>query len=729
MNFNCPRIFHSALFLFFILLSVSGCGGGGGAGGTSSAPSFNGVAVAIPSAAGGEVTLSWDAATDDATASSAMVYDISVATTTGAPFAVTHTSAAGATSYTVSGLTDDTDYFFVVRARDAAGNRDTNSVEAVTHELMGTMNLRGATMFGAAGDIAFTYFDFCNTNTLDFGDGSSIVQNCPVDNSDVTVNHQYAAAGTYTVTMTESPSGNSEYITLTVTPVAKVGVAAHQVVISNSATGGGTWSGANPDVFTPNALGAKVAVTDIQSRLNAGTSVVINTSTAVGGNGDISVDNAVSWNTGALTLSAERDVIVNAVMTASGTSSLLLNSYSGTVRVGMNAGGFSGKVDFPGRTGAGILTIGGFPYTIINSLGSAGSTTAADLQGMNGGLAGYYALGSDIDAAATSGWNSGAGFDPVGTPGTPFTGQFNGLGHTISNLTINRGGQDEVGLFGRVYLSNAVVSNVGLVGGSVTGKSSTGGLVGYIAEGGLLSNCFNTGSVTGINGGIYIGGLVGQNYHTPIDNSFATGNVTGDYYAVGGLVGAQGSWRGVISNSFATGNVTCPGGSASDCGGLVGMNSDGGITGSYATGNVVVNNAQVGTSGGRAGGLVGINGGNGWIADSYATGSVSATNAANGGYAGGLVGWTSAAGGISNSYSTGSVTSTGPAGGLVGTNTGTGAISNSFWDTQTSGQATSAGGTGKTTTEMKAQASFTGWDFASRWKIIEGVSYPTLQIF
>jgi len=107
----------------------------------------------------------------------------------------------------------------------------------------------------------------------------------------------------------------------------------------------------NPDIFTPNAPVATVSVTDIESRLNAGTPVTIATSPAVSGDGDIYVNNAVSWSANALTLSSERDIKLNAVMTASGSSALLMNTatavFGGTVKAGLSAGGFIGRVDSP----------------------------------------------------------------------------------------------------------------------------------------------------------------------------------------------------------------------------------------------------------------------------------------------------------------------------------------------------------------------------------------------
>jgi hypothetical protein len=94
---------------------------------------------------------------------------------------------------------------------------------------------------------------------------------------------------------------------------------------------------------------------------------------------------------------------------------------------------------------------------------------------------------------------------------------------------------------------------------------------------------------------------------------------------------------------------------------------------------------------------------------------------------------------VSNSYSTGDVAGSYDIGGLMGIND-QGTVSNSFWDTQTSGQSTSAGGEGKTTAEMKTIATFSGaaWniiavagpgerDAAYIWNIINGVAYPFLS--
>ena len=112
------------------------------------------------------------------------------------------------------------------------------------------------------------------------------------------------------------------------------------------------------------------------------------------------------------------------------------------------------------------------------------------------------------------------------------------------------------------------------------------------------------------------------------------------------------------------------------------------------------------------------------ITSCYSTGAVSAS----GNYAGGLVG-SIEVGSIDTCYAAGPVSAIDNVGGLVGFIFSGGTVTSSYWDTQTSGQATSAGGTGLTTAQMMAQASYdANWDFttAPEWLIDEGLTYPFL---
>jgi len=239
--------------------------------------------------------------------------------------------------------------------------------------------------------------------------------------------------------------------------------------------------------------------------------------------------------------------------------------------------------------------------------------------------------------------------------GTAFTGVFDGNDHKIINLTIDDGGagNDFLGLFGYI-VEDGEVKNLGLEGGSVSGDSYVGGLLG--GNGGNISNCYSTGDVSG---GYYVGGLVGF-YGGSISNCYSTGNVSG-YQGVGGLVGLN---YGSVSNCYSTGNVS----GYEGVGGLVGLNY-GSISNCYSTGSV--------SSDYRVGGLVGLNNHEGYVSNCYSTGSVSGDDDV-----GGLAGYNH--GSISNCHSTGDVSSDGYVGGLVGYSNGT--ITNCYSTGDVSGE-------------------------------------------
>ena len=209
-------------------------------------------------------------------------------------------------------------------------------------------------------------------------------------------------------------------------------------------------------------------------------------------------------------------------------------------------------------------------------------------------------------------------------------------------------------------------------------------------------------------------GLFGMADGANIENIGVTNvEITGNTYT-GGLIGYIYSLE-TVSNCYSTGSVS---GNA-DVGGLVGYNVSSTISNSYST-------ASVGGGGSNVGGLVGKNRVSLIISNSYSTGSVSGnTNV------GGLVGYNITST-ISNSYSTGSVSGNGLyVGGLIGVK-GSSTITNSFWDITTSGQSGSDGGTGKITTQMKTQSTFTyaGWDFTTPiWSISSSYNsgYPNLD--
>ncbi|HEU4838700.1 MAG TPA: filamentous hemagglutinin N-terminal domain-containing protein [Micavibrio sp.] len=468
--------------------------------------------------------------------------------------------------------------------------------------------------------------------------------------------------------------------------------AAGTVDIADSAlinTGGGTWL-IDPTDFTIADSGGNITTATLAAQL-ASNNITIETATAGSDAGDIFVDSALSW-TGAntLTLRAHRNIEVNQAITNTTGGSLLLRADKEGSGTGTVTFGASGAIALSGG-GQADLYYNPTAYTAPTDYsGNITGTNNAwmlvnnvtQLQAMNTNLAGAYALGKDIDASGSAAWNAGAGFSPVGTNATKFTGKFDGLGHTITDLTINRPATDYIGLFGAA--NGALVRNVGLLDVSVTGKDYIGALFGY-NEYTTIYQSYSTGSVSGAS---RVGGITGSNNTSSnFYSNYSTATVNSSGHYVGGLAG--GNWNSaILRNSYSTGTVT----------GL----------------------------GQFTGGLSGINGNSATITDSYATGSVSGTT-----NVGGLVGTNGAT--LTKSYATGSVSGTSNVGGLVGANTGT--VTNSYWNTQTSGRATSAGGTGLTTAQMKQMANFSGWSIrnsggtGTAWRIYEGDTYPLLASF
>ena len=287
----------------------------------------------------------------------------------------------------------------------------------------------------------------------------------------------------------------------------------------------------------------------------------------------------------------------------------------------------------------------------------------------------FNAADSYRDNIVDTTWTTSSGWIPIGSDSNRFRSVFEGNGHTISNLYINRS-RDNIGLFA-VTANAAEINNLKLSDVDVTGVVNTGSLIG-INYGPIISVDV-TGAVNGVE---LVGGLVGTNWGT-ITRCVANVMVTGNRNNVGGLVGDN--LIGVISESRASGNV-------------------------------------IGT-GRNIGGLVGNNGSN--IANSYAEGTVSGNR-----QIGGLVGRVSF-GSITNSYAISRTDGSSSVGGLVGFNFNS-LITASYWNTDIF--ATSAGGTGKTKAELQSPTApgttsteiYYGWS-EEIWDFGSTNTYPLLR--
>ncbi|WP_169453537.1 beta strand repeat-containing protein [Pleomorphomonas oryzae] len=554
----------------------------------------------------------------------------------------------------------------------------------------------------------------------------------------------------------------------------------YNVTISNGAASGSGYTATTDDTVINAATLANAL---------ASTGVTISTGAGGGQAGNITVAAALSWGAATtLTLTAAGDIAINAAITAplggltlnAGTETAIpastipadgkITLFSGgtiTDSAALDVGTFTLNVGnwvqngaslpafhasnfvLPGQTGTlsgGVLTVYGGSF--LRAAGGDGSTSTPyvitdiyGLQGLNSLRPYAYALGNDIDASGTAGWNNGAGFLPIGSSNGifKFNGSLDGRGHSITALTINRPGMSSVGLFGYAYPLSAsptvTIENLSLLNASIKGNNEVGALVGHGA--GVITNVRATGTVEGGSdvGGLFgyleatpvtnasadvtvhgtnnTGGLLGEGYINTITASHATGNVSGDVRA-GGLIGT--TYQDNVYNVYATGNVS----GSSDVGGLIGSNAYNNLHDVYATG-AVSGDTEVG-------GLIGTNAGAS-VSYAYALGSVTGS-----GDVGGLVGRNTLSGGnITNSYATGRVIGTTNVGGLVGNDDYQVSVSNSYWDTITTGQSVGCGlvgatsscsATGLTTDQFNTASNFSGWTFGttpggSGWVIVD----------
>ena len=131
---------------------------------------------------------------------------------------------------------------------------------------------------------------------------------------------------------------------------------------------------------------------------------------------------------------------------------------------------------------------------------------------------------------------------PIATSASPYTGIFDGQNHTISGLYFNQENSYDVGLFGR---NNGKIANAGILDSYFYGTSKVGGMCGNNYTG-TISNCYNTGSVSGIG---TAGGVSGYNYTGSITNCYNTGSVSGKERYVGGVIGRNES-NATITNCY-----------------------------------------------------------------------------------------------------------------------------------------------------------------------------------
>jgi len=385
------------------------------------------------------------------------------------------------------------------------------------------------------------------------------------------------------------------------------------ITISTSATiNPNTISGGS--TYTSTGV-SNVNTTDLANALTNG-NVTIQTGSGSSGNGDIAVNAAVTWaSTNTLTLSATRNIYLNADITATN-GGLTLSATNGaqsitagtigsgtigttpsTVTANINVANFvlSQGQWFQSSTSLPTFNVtGNFTISESNSgtFGGnfAGQFTRIDTTGSNNGIddifglqgvatgpsSTSYVINNNIDASVTSGWNAGGGFVPIGNSNARWSGNFNGNSRTISNLKIN---------------GDILTSNGNLRSGTYAGIGLLSETGGGVLQGFTLVN----ETVTASN--FLIGGLVGWLKSASVSNSSVSGSISANGGEAGGLVGVAEGGSG-ISNSYSIASVTNA--NNGDTGGFVGQVSSITINNSWSSG-------AVSGTGGNTGGFAGSN--------------------------------------------------------------------------------------------------------------------------
>ncbi|MBV9993124.1 MAG: hypothetical protein JOZ72_17745 [Alphaproteobacteria bacterium] len=480
---------------------------------------------------------------------------------------------------------------------------------------------------------------------------------------------------------------------------------AYNVTISSDPTSNGSIINGVFKATGPNAV---LNNQDLQNALATGDLTV--QTTAHGSVGDITVAVRITWAANTLTLDAFHSIIIKKRVQPTATSGLALTFNDGGTGGDIIFGnGSKGSVNFD--TTAQSLKINAVPYTLVDTVSSMATN-------ISGNPSGNFAFAhNDTETAVFTSI-------PVSTS---FSGNFAGLGNTLSGLQVHNHSSSNAAFFSTLgslatvkdfilsgmdiqggfsttssNIAGLVINNAGLISNvAVTGtvqntistsEANIAGLAVYSQSSGKIISCHSTADVSSVHT-FDEGGLVAQNLGL-ITQSYATGDVSStEVGVIGGLAGIISS-SGTVTLSYAKGHISSPGGTL---GGFVGS-SGGTISESFSLGDID-------SSGGTAidGGFAGTNSGS--ITDAYERGDIVGQN---GSTMGGFVGQAFSTSSITTSYSTGGAAGGTNIGGFIGINNVDMTVTSSYWNTSMSGlsQATSNGNdsgiTGLTTAQMRA---------------------------
>ena len=523
------------------------------------------------------------------------------------------------------------------------------------------------------------------------------------------------------------------------------------------------------DAALAGTLGSYLTSSGSVSLYTTGTNTPIDTTSWQSGiAGDITVASALSWTgPNVLSLFAGNDIIINAPITANGSAVLLnltaVNNINDRAAIDV---GTSGGVLFNSSSSGSIyirapLTVGALGASFATHAGNGDIIVLGPITANNGGSLSFWNhVSSDLPViqpweqapvtltgATTAGRlsiNNDSSYLPINTPAElaviaanstswtskyylnadldfnsygplthtigdatngAFSGIFEGLGHSISHLSISLASTTDVGLFGYINRTGAgtgIVRDFELLNSSVSGQTNVGAVAGR--NNGLIEWVgVENSSVNGTSGSAsFIGGLAGYNEGDIWTSYFYLGSITvaGGGNGIGGVAGLNTN-TGVIGMSFAKGLISVGvggGGGSTEIGGLAGENA-GSISDSYALGTISGGSAYVG-------GLTGLN--MGTVSNSYAGGTITPASGANPALIGALIGNNTSGANPSVSYS-------------FWPDTGTGSAYNGI-----NGSGIVVGSGGGTMAQAVTQGTYAGWDFTNIWAI-DTSSLPYLK--
>jgi len=541
-----------------------------------------------------------------------------------------------------------------------------------------------------------------NASSLGEGDGGTIVVWSDIKNpSSVT-----SVKGDLIASAINGQGGNIE------TSGYHLDISSVNINASSDQGADGLWL-IDPVDFTIASSGGDMTGSALTTSLASASVTILSSGGSSGTEGDININDAVTWSANKLTLNANNNIYINADLLGSGSAQLDLLYGQGAVASG-NTSDYSilktSSADSTSFSAQVTLADGNNFSTTLGSDGSAiNYQVISDLNSLKNNASGNFALGANVDASGET--IAAANTDYCGglrCNSGRFAGNIDGLGHTIDSFTSNVLNTYGVGLFSHIN-GDLTFRNIGLTNRSSTsGIHSIGGFVGRIYSGTLnIINSYSSGTISGLGSGGFVGKVEGSSTTLIIKNSVNHINITngGDYRGEGsgGFVGYNAGTLSII-NSFNSGDIT----GNKNLGGLVGYSNSSflEIDTSYNTGNI--SNTDTGDS--SVGGLVAqVLGSNANIHNSYNTGAISSAkgNTGSNGGAGGIVGHFNAgalskiqyiyntgavAGGrkniggivgvLKNStvdqvYNTGAISGTQDVGGIVGYNS-TGYVTNAY---------------------------------------------------